>query len=261
MVATFRRTPLGYSKNEVDEYISQLRSELDALRIQTEELNARVTEQNALIERYRDQERHISGALLDAQTRAVEIEQRAQEQYDRTIMRLAEDSKAWEDRIVRNKEKLITLDNMIESFLSGVKAEIGAARADNPENWRNSLDDSDRILLNKSREQMDAQSQEDADEDEDREPEAEPAVTEPEAEPVRGETAQEPEVDSDIHNLYWRLRNLEEGKTPEKPGRRERAASAQEQKDEKGEVYMPGQSEQNRLTEVLSELGILPNRR
>ena len=154
MTATFRRTPFGYSRAEVDEYISQLRAEIDALRESTQTLSAQVQEQKQQIDKYRDQERYISGALLDAQNRAVQIEQRAQENYDRCIMRLAEDSKVWEDRIQKNKERLLALDEMLVSFLSGVKAEMGAARSDATGEWKSVLEEADRAALTQAQDQM-----------------------------------------------------------------------------------------------------------
>lgn len=275
MTATFRRTPFGYSRAEVDEYISQLRAEIDALRESTQTLSAQVQEQKQQIDKYRDQERYISGALLDAQNRAVQIEQRAQENYDRCIMRLAEDSKVWEDRIQKNKERLLALDEMLVSFLSGVKAEMGAARSDATGDWKSVLEEADRAALTQAQDQMPDKT------------EAAPAaVSQPQAdEPVpqddavapqdRGEPAQEPQVDSDIHSLYWRLKHLQQGDQPHKPTVNPRKkedealqadmhADMQEEKKQtaaaqsKEGMYMPAQNEQERLTSILNELGILP---
>ena len=262
MTATFRRAALGYSKVEVDEYIAQLRQEIDILREQTETMQSQLDEQKQQIDKYREQERYISGALLDAQNRAVEIEQKAQENYDRAIMRLAEDSKLWEDRIAQNRERLIALDTVIENFLSNIRAEVGAARSKTGEDWKTTLEEADRILLAQASEKTE---EEDGEEDasDAAEQESLPAQVPQED---RGEPAVDPQVDGDIHSLYWRLKNLQQGNQPPKrtvdPRVQEKAEEAAEQKREtsaqySGDVYMPAKNEQDRLTSVLSELGIL----
>ena len=270
MTASFRRSPFGYARAEVDEYIGQLRGEIDALREQTHSLEEQIAQQKKQIEEYRAQERYISGALLDAQNRAVQIEQKAQENYDRAIMRLAEDSKIWEDRIQKNKERLIALDNMIESFLSGVKAEMGAAHADSGEDWKSALEEADRIMLA-------AQTTRSGDEEKKDDAAAAakdavgPAREKGEVpEENRGTPVRAPQVDGDIHNLYWRLKHLEDGDAaprqtfdPRADAKKDSAESAEEKTDApqetaNKEMYMPAQNEQERLTSNLSELGILP---
>ncbi|MBP3371005.1 MAG: DivIVA domain-containing protein [Clostridia bacterium] len=262
MTATFRRAAFGYSKQEVDEYIAQLRTEIDTLRAQTETMQSQLDEQKEQIEKYRDQERYISGALLDAQNRAVEIEQKAQENYDRAIMRLAEDSKLWEDRIAQNRERLIALDTVIENFLSNIRAEVGAARSKTGDDWKTTLEEADRILL--------AQASESSKEEEKAEESVAQAVEVPVEVPEEdrgGEPAVDPQVDSDIHSLYWRLKNLQQGNQPPKKTvdprtekKEEPVEAAVEQpkaEPEKRDMYMPAKTEQDRLTSVLSELGIL----
>lgn len=264
MTATFRRAAFGYSKTEVDEYITQLRSEIDTLRAQTETMQAQLDEQKEQIEKYRDQERFISGTLLDAQNRAVEIEQKAQENYDRAIMRLADDSKLWEERIEQNRERLIALDTVIENFLSNIRAEVGAARSKTGDDWKTTLEEADRILLAQASEQS---AQEKKEETKEETPEEETIPAQVPEEDRGEEPAVDPQVDSDIHSLYWRLKNLQQGEQPQKRTMDPRAqkkeepakAPVAEEKTEpaKRDVYMPAKNEQERLTSVLSELGIL----
>lgn len=271
MTASFRRSPFGYARAEVDEYIGQLRGEIDALREQTHSLEEQIAQQKKQIEEYRAQERYISGALLDAQNRAVQIEQRAQENYDRAIMRLAEDSKIWEDRIQKNKERLIALDNMIESFLSGVKAEMGAAHADSGEDWKSALEEADRIMLAAQTVRPGGEEKKDDADVKDAIVTAKETGEVPEEN--RGTPVRAPQVDGDIHNLYWRLKHLEDGDTPPRQtvdpredAKKGGAKPAEEKTDAPEtaankadkEMYMPAQNEQERLTSILSELGILP---
>ena len=269
MTATFRRAAFGYSKTEVDEYITQLRTEIDTLRAQTESMQAQLDDQKQQIEKYRDQERYISGALLDAQNRAVEIEQKAQENYDRAIMRLAEDSKLWEDRIAQNRERLIALDTVIENFLSNIRAEVGAARSKTGEDWKTTLEEADRILLAQATESKKEEVPEGEDVSDVTEAEVLPA--EVPAEDRGEEPAVDPQVDSDIHSLYWRLKNLQQGQQPPKKTVDPRAQAEPapavevtpvepvqaEKPAQKKDMYMPGKNEQDRLASVLSELGIL----
>lgn len=262
MTATFRRAAFGYSKAEVDEYITQLRGEIDTLRAQTESMQSQLDEQKQQIDKYREQERYISGALLDAQNRAVEIEQKAQENYDRTIMRLADDSKLWEDRIAQNRERLIALDTVIENFLSNIRAEVGAARSKTGEDWKTTLEEADRILLAQAAESKKEEAPEGEDVSDVTEAEVLPAEVPQED---RGEPAVDPQVDGDIHSLYWRLKNLQQGNQPAKRTVDPRAEKAEEkpaepakaEQEEKRDVYIPAKTEQDRLTSVLSELGIL----
>lgn len=248
MATTFRRSLNGYSRKEVDEYIGHLREELDKLRESSEEMSRQIHEQGEEIARYKEQERYIAGTLLDAQNRAVEIEQRAQENYDQSIAQLAEDSKAWEARIQKNKDRLIQLDEMLESFLTSVRDELTVTTGS--EKWKNRLEDPEKKLL---------------EEKEEPEQKSEESPVQKEEAPSPEQPAVDPEVDGDIHNLYWRLKHLEEGE--EVPRRNVNPAAKKpeektepEKKAEAGQddIYRPAANEQQRLTSILNELGIYP---
>ena len=244
MAATFRRVLNGYNRKEVDEYISQLREEMEKLRESSDEMSRQIHEQSEEIARYKEQERYIAGTLLDAQNRAVEIEQRAQENYDQSILKLAEDSKAWEARIQSNRDRLIPLDQMLESFLSSVRSELTTATGS--DKWKNQIDENEKKLL------------------EEKEQPGTPEETGAEA-PQTGTPAVEPEVDGDIHSLYWRLKHLEEGEdVPRRNVNPAAARKTEEKRDSRkaagqnDEIYMPAANEQEKLTSILNELGIFP---
>ena len=246
MAATFRRGLNGYNRKEVDEYIAQLRDEIEKLRESSDEMSQQIHEQSEEIAKYKEQERYIAGTLLDAQNRAVEIEQRAQENYDQSIIKLAEDSKVWETKIQQNKDRLIQLDQMLESFLSSVRAELTSTTGS--EKWKNQVEDAERKLL------------------EEKEPKQEKEAQKAEA-PKPETPAVEPEVDGDIHSLYWRLKHLEEGEdvprrnvNPAAKNAEPERTAAKRSDTRNDDIYRPAATEQEKLTNILTELGIFPEK-
>ncbi|MEW6229772.1 MAG: DivIVA domain-containing protein [Bacillota bacterium] len=129
----FQTSFWGYRKNQVHEYLSELKRDYEAKK---EELAAKhrdaLSENKALaaklqelasdLERYREQEHLIAKVLIEAQLRAVAIEHEAQEKAERI-------KKEVMDEIALKRTELNSLKTRVEQFKDNFAKMLDSCKA------------------------------------------------------------------------------------------------------------------------------------
>ncbi|MGI6003830.1 MAG: DivIVA domain-containing protein [Christensenellales bacterium] len=245
MAGGFRKWLFGYSQAEVDAHVSELQKNLDGQREafeaqqkELQELREKTQRQQEAIDKYREQERYITGALVQAQSHAVQLQQQADEDYEKVIARLQQQTAQWQQQIDANRGKLLELDRAVVELLQGFRTQL-----------------LDTIRL--SGEPVQSVLKAGADE-----PARVPDKSLPEPQIPPGGV--KPAVDEDMQKLYWKLHKLQSGEglpdqvivSDEEDALRQLDGEPAPP-EESGESAAISQDEKKRLEALCRELGLL----
>ncbi len=125
----------GYSKKQVDQYIRDLKKDYEDELYKKKERMTELIEENRRqkleieaqkerIERFIDQEKYISRALVKAEQRAQSIVEDGQHKAEAAMSQAKLDSIKWQEKARETRSKLLAFDLQVAEVIERLRSEI-----------------------------------------------------------------------------------------------------------------------------------------